>query len=168
MSRNISFLAEPAHATSGAALRVTSASRFVRMSVLVAPASSSVPDVQNPAGDKAQTERARPRRASSIAIHPPIEFPATCTDRKPRSSNSCSVTSINCSIVALPTTGGPPRCPAAVGTMRSKSSARNGTTRSQAAADIVMPCRSSNGGLDDMELFTELSPRPGEWSRLHR
>lgn len=34
------------------------------------------PGVQKPAGDNAHTERARPRRASSIAIQPPIELPA--------------------------------------------------------------------------------------------
>ena len=107
--------------------------------------SSSQPSSQKPAGESAQTECARPRRASSSAIQPPIELPARWARSMPSSSSWRSASSMSRDRRRAAGRPRPAAWPSAVGTITSKSSARSGTTWRQTRSLQRIPWKRTSG-----------------------
>ncbi|SMG49559.1 hypothetical protein SAMN02745947_03627 [Rhodococcus rhodochrous J3] len=102
----------------------------------------------SPEGDRATTERARPRTASSIASRPPSELPRTCTRSSPWASSSASRVSVRAPTVGRPLCFGDEPWPGRSTFSTSKCSARRGTRVEKSSIVAPMPCRRSRGSPD--------------------
>ena len=137
------LLDSPRTGSRGRPRRVSS---IVRFSTLTVRALSVDLTSQNPPGESAHTERARPLRASSIAIHPPIELPARCAVEIPSESSSRSTSSMRCEMTTGRSPAGvPPRCPIAVSAIVSWCGARRGTTWRHIRSLPRMPWNKTRG-----------------------
>jgi len=110
--------------------------------------------VQKPAGENAHTERTARPRASSSAIAPPIELPATCGRSRPSSAKNHSNASAYAGIVgSMPLDSGAERPkPGESQAITSNSPTSRSITGSHACQWCPMPCRSTSGG-----------PSPSRW-----
>ena len=125
----------PTRDRTGASAPPTRTSVPIRRNVRRSCCSSALPRSQPPPGAMATSDRARPRRASSMANHPPSEFPATCTRSSPAASSSASARSTEAEMLGRKPggTGSPPMCPGNVATSTSCLRSRAGSTGSHAS-----------------------------------
>ena len=87
-----------------------------------------------------------PRRASSSAMPPPIELPATCGRPRPCSANQRSRCAVKPAAVGSKSSGGDAPKPGRSTAITRRSRASASATGSHMPRRLPMPCRSTSGG----------------------